>query len=567
MRSSNPLRQKLINLLYIVLICMIVLNLPLDFIEAFTELNRSLENANRKLDQKSQSALDLVTTYAKADSAKFGKYYENVLDVKAISDSAVRYLDSIKIKLIVEGGGYDTSVNHLKSAMDPTVPTRWMMNKGIARETHDLLIHTKQELMKYVSQSEQQALDDVLITKDRLHKAEGNLQDWEKYYFDNVPLGAVVALLTKFQNDVRIAESMVISKYEQEAQSGISFIVANNNEQMMHEKFDHDTVMLQRAEKRLDVFDLGEEANVSVNVPNATADEMKEAVIYTYDQRGKIIDSFLFKNGVGEINIPTEQIGEFKIKGVVKFRYREEGPGEVEDKPDNLLKKEKQQDKDKAKSDTKAKQEKKDDEIPFEMKYSVVNPAKPTISHRDYDVLFVGVNNPITIFHPDFKPENYNVSINQGKVSYDGKQFFAKVYRPGEATMTLSVPEQGGGFKKVLEQKFKVEELPRPRAKLYNSYGGQMPATIFKKQRELTADVQGLSVDAKFRVVEFTVTYVNNQGLGVFHEKITGSYFTDKSLELINLAESGDIFIFENVKIKGPDGKNIDVEPLAFTII
>ena len=94
-----------------------------------------------------------------------------------------------------------------------------------------------------------------------------------------------------------------------------------------------------------------------------------------------------------------------------------------------------------------------------------------------------------------------------------------------------------------------------------------MPATIFKKQRELTADVQGLLIDAKFRVVEFTVTYVNRQGLGVFKERVTGSYFTDKSLELINLAESGDLYIFENIKIKGPDGKNIDVEPLAFTII
>src|SRR5687768_17317851 len=107
MRSTNPLRQKLINLLYIVLICMIVLNLPLDFIEAFTDLNRSLENANRKLDQKSHKSLDVVAQYAKRDSFHFKKYYDRIRDVKAISDSAVEYLDSIKTLLIFQGGGWD----------------------------------------------------------------------------------------------------------------------------------------------------------------------------------------------------------------------------------------------------------------------------------------------------------------------------------------------------------------------------------------------------------------------------------------------------------------------------
>ncbi len=579
MKSSNPLRQKLINLLYIVLICMIVLSLPLDFIEAFTDLNRSLDNANRKLDQKNRSTLRHVAEYAQADSARFQKFYENILDVKAISDSAINYLDSIKNLLVMQGGGWDTTINHLKSAIDPSVPTKYMIRKGIASETHELLIYTKRELMKYLDADEQTALDTVLITQDFLMKATGNETEWEKYYFNNVPLAAAVALLTKFQNDVRLAENIVVSKHEEEAQRGISFTIADEDE-VTKEDFKFEKVMLERAEKRLDVFNMGEEVTVNVTAPGVPEEAMKQAIIYTYDQRGAILDSFLFKDGVGEIEIPTEQIGEFKIKGVVKFRYMDEGPGEVKETPESLLEKEKSKEKDKDNDNNAQKENNKDnqkdeqkdqkneriEEQEFEMKYSVINP-RPYISHRDYDVLFVGANNPVNIYHPEFTPENYNVSISQGKVSYDGKQFFAKVYRPGYVTMTLSVPEQGGGFKKVAEQQFKVEELPKPRAKLYNSYGGQMPSTIFKKQRELTADIQGLPIDAKFRVMEFTVTYVNRQGLGIFKERITGSYFTDKSLELINLAESGDIFIFEDIKIKGPDGKNIDVDPLAFTIL
>ncbi len=545
MRGTNPLRQKLINLLYLVLIGMIVLNLPVEFIEAFTDLNKTLERANYRLDQRNHSSLQQVAQFSKVDSARFSTIYRDMLNIKAISDSAVEYLDSIKTDLIARSGGYG-DYHHLKKAIDATIPTRRMINDGIAIETKEVLTRTKLELMNYLDAHEQTMLDTVLITNDTVIKATGMPYKWEKYFFDNVPLGAVIALLTKFQNDVRLAESIVVNKYYQRAEAGISYVLTQSVPSS-REEF-KDELILERAEKRLDVFNMGEEATVKVTIPGTPEEVIKTAVIYTYDQNNNIIDSFIFKEGVGEISLSTDQIGEFKIKGVVKFRYPDEGIGEAQEEQVEQVRESPQK------------------EHTFELDYTVVNP-KPNISHRDYDLIYVGINNPINVYHPEFSAENYNVSISQGKISYDGKDFFARVYRPGFVTVTLSVPDQGGGFKKVAEQQFKVEDLPKPRAKLYNSYGGQLPATIFKKQRELNADMQGMRVDAKFRVMEYTVTYINKSGLGVFKERVNGSYFTDKSLELINLAEPGDIYIFEDIKIKGPDGKNIDVDPLAFTII
>jgi len=551
MRGTNPLRQKLINFLYLVLIGMIVLNLPVEFIEAFTDLNITLEHANYKLDQKNYIAMKQVEKFSALDSARFAKIYTNIRAVKALSDSAVLFLENVKDDLVLDGGGMNAGSRHLKNALDAALPTRTMIYNGVAKDTRELLIKTKTELLKYLDSTEQRILDTVLVTDNYVQKADGRKYTWEKYYFDNVPLGAVIALLTKFQNDVLIAESILINKYYKQAESGISYVLADNYVPESDD-LNMDTIMLERVDRELDVFNLGEDATVRVSMPRQEEETMKQAVIFTYDENGVILDSFLFKEGVGEINLPTTQIGEFKIKGVVKYRYPDEGMGETE--------KDKEKDEDEPIVQTPKK------EHTFELDYTVVNP-KPYISHRDFDVLYSGVNNPINIFHPEFSPENYNVSINQGKIIYDGKQFYAKVYRPGFVTVTLSVPDQGGGFKKVAEQQFKVEDLPSPRAKLYNSYGGQMPVSVFKKQHELTADIQGLVIDAKFRVMEYTVTYVNKSGLGIFREKVNGSYFTDKSMELVNLAEPGDIYLFEDIKIKGPDGKNIDVDPVAFTII
>jgi gliding motility-associated protein GldM len=523
---------------------MIVLNMPVEFIEAFTDLNRTLERANYRLDQRNRRAMEHVQQFTRADTLRFGKIYRKIIAAKAISDSAVFYLDSIKTDLIAQGGGFGP-YKHLDKAIDATIPTRMFIYNGVADETKKVLIETKRELMQLLGPEEQELLDTVLVTTETITKATGLNYKWEKYYFDNVPMGAVVALLTKFQNDVRLAESLVIGQFYEMAEGGISFVVSNALPTMRD--LSMDTVVLERIEAQMNVFDLGEQASIRVTVPGQNQEALKQAVIYTYDQRGVPLDSFIFKEGVGEINLPTEQIGEFKIKGVVKYRYPDEGVGEIKEQPEQVL-------------------ESKATEHSFDLEYTVLNP-KPMISHRDFDILYAGINNPINVFHPEFSPENYNVSISQGKIIYDGKEFYAKVYRPGYVMVTLSVPAQEGGFKKVAEQQFKVEDLPRPRAKLYNSYGGQMPVSVFKKQRELTADVHGLIIDEKFRVMEYTLTYVNQKGLGIFKENVNGSYFTAKSMELINLAEPGDIFIFENIKIKGPDGKNIDAEPVAFTII
>ena len=94
-----------------------------------------------------------------------------------------------------------------------------------------------------------------------------------------------------------------------------------------------------------------------------------------------------------------------------------------------------------------------------------------------------------------------------------------------------------------------------------------MPAKLFKQQKGLETITKNMEVEADFRVIEYTVTYINSNGLGIFKEKVKGSYFTGRSRELIELAQPGDIFIFDEISVKGPDGVNKDVDALVFNIL
>jgi gliding motility-associated protein GldM len=542
MKTSNPIRQKLINMMYLVLIAMIVLNVPVEFIEAFTDLNRSLERSNYRMDKENERIIKTIERLTANDRQRYLGIYNKLTRARIISDSAIKVIDTLKVNLITQSGGY-SKYGHLARGIDATLPTRKFVREGEGSRLKALLAYTKEELMQLLDDADKTLLDTVLIVSDSIPKAKGIFYDWEKYYFDNVPTSAVIAILSKFQNDIRLSESLIIKNYYDHIEEGF------NLSYIAYQDTKIDTFKLEKGVKKFDVFNIGEDGVARITLPASGAGiPTGSAMIYTYDDNNNIIDSFQFNNGVGEIRLKTDQIGEFKIKGFIRFRYPEK-------KEDKVAK------------DTKtleSPQERIEDKK-FELNYKVIN-SQPYISQKEYNVLYLGINNPLNVFHPEYPPDQYRVSINNGRIIIGQDGYYARVNNLGYATVVLEVPDGRGGYKKVAEEIFKVKELPTPEVVLYNQVGGTMPSKIFKLQKGLEIDAKNLEIDTKFRIVEYTITYINGSGLGIFTEPVKGSYFSGKSRELIDLAQPGDIYVFDNIYIKGPDGRNKKVDPIVFKI-
>lgn len=548
MKTQNPVRQKLINLMYLVLIAMMVLNPALEYIDIFTDLNRSLEYSNVRLDQKNERTVATIQTFASIDPETYQDMYTRVVRAKVLSDCTIEYLDSIKMDLITESGGWDTTFHHLKSTLDATLPTRRIYKTTKAKDIHAELRATKKELLNILGEPNSAMLDTVLRLDDKLPKAKQQFVEWEKYYFDNVPLGAVVAVLTKFQNDVRVAESIVIKNWHDHVQ-GEGGIGNYNFEFVASDTARLDTIYLAQGVKKQDVFSVGEDGITTITLPSHKQEDAGNAVIYVYDDNNQVTDSFYFNHGMGEVKLPTDQIGEFTIKGVVKFRYPSDGEPALQTDNEAI-----------------AEQKRPDEEYPFEVDYKVID-SKPFISQREYNILYIGINNPVNIFHPEYEKSDYKISISQGKLVDIEGNYYAQVSRKGFASVKLQVPDGKGGYKKVAEEMFKVKDLPKPEVVLHNESSGEMPAKLFKQQKGLEAITKNMEVEADYRVVGYTITYINANGLGIFKEKVRGSYFTGKSRELIELAQPGDIFIFDEISVKGPNGVNKNVDAMVFNIL
>lgn len=544
MKSQNRLRYKLVSLMYLIFIAMAVLNSPVEFLEAFTDLNRSLERSNYRLDKENERIIQTVERLGSQDG-KYSGIVRKLQLAKLYSDSTIKYIEDLKVDLISKSGGY-SKFGHLVRGIDGTLPSRIYIKEGEGKRLKELLAFTKEQLMSLLDESEQTLLDTVLVTTDSIPKAKGIFYDWENYYFDNVPASAVVATLSKFQNDVRLSEALVIKSFYDNVQDGFNMQYAVSSSTKI------DTFNLEKGVKKFDVFNIGEDGVARVTLPSSGGGTpTSSAVIYTYDDNNNIIDSFQFNNGVGEIKLKTDQIGEFRMKGFIRFRYPEKKDDSKTQKDTKTLKE-------------KAPGEKVEDKK-FDLEYKVVNP-QPFISQKEYNVLFLGINNPLNVYHPEYKQDKYRVSINNGNVIKGDDGYYARVNNLGYATVILEVPDGKGGYKKVAEEVFKVKDLPTPKVVLYNQIGGVMASRIFKMQKGLDVDAKNMEIDNKFRVVEYTMTYINGSGLGIFSEPVKGSYFSGKSKELVELAQPGDLYIFDNIYIKGSDGKNKKVDPIVFKI-
>ncbi len=544
MKGSNSIRQRFVNLMYLLFLVMAFINLT-EVSEVFTEVNRSLERSNYRLDQKNRASIATIQKFQRVDSLKYADVYNIMYEVKGIVDSATLYLEELKQEFILESGGIDAQTKHIKNPNSTEISTRLMVSEkdqqglNTALRLREVLQDAKEELLERLDKENQTLLDTVLRLDNELMKANGVLTEWDNYYFSRKPPGAAVALFSKFQNDLKLAEALVMGTYYDKVEEGY------NASFIGKEGISLDTILIDKGIRKFDVFNLGEDGVARITIPTVPGDATAETVVYTYNDQGEVIDSFLFNNGVGEVQIPTDQIGEFKIKGVVRFRYPDGSDDDVEnleqiDQP-------------------------REEDFPFEIDYKVVN-NKPFLSQAEYNILYIGVNNPLNTYHPEYDRDRYRVTISQGEIIDNGEDFMARPYRLGYAMVSLAVPDGEGGYKVVSEEKFQVRNLPQPEVVLYNREGGNMASKIFKQQKGLETYLKNLAIPARFKVTEFTVTYIGQEGLGIFREKVKGSYFTGKSRELIDLAKPGDIYLFEDISVKGPDGRNQPVESLVFNI-
>lgn len=501
-------RQKMINLMYLVLTALLALNVSAEILNAFKTVNNSLNAASNTLEKKNKnifSSFDAAFNDASTHE-RAAQWRPNALKAKTMADQMVAYIDGLQNK-IAEAAGYKNGDSATYREDDLEAPTRVMTDPGTEGKTlHDKLQKFKDDLLgidpAIKAQFQNSLPIDLSIPKTN-NKANQN--DWAASYFYMTPAIAANTILSKFKNDVKNSEAMVVDYCYQ--QVGAVKQVFNSYEPLVGQSSNY--VMP------------GQEMTITAGI-GAYNTESKPVV--TIDG----VNVPLNANGVAEYKMTAGGTGSYTKHIVISYFNQATGTQQQQS---------------------------------YDVPYTVGSPTGASVSADAVKVFYVGLDNPISVSGGNVGDEKVQVNISNANFhkTAPGKYIVNPIKAGTNSVVTVTADGKPSTFE------FKVKDVPDPVAKVGINKGGRMPVNDFKAQFGVRADLENFVFEGvKFNVTGYTIV-LTGAGFPVLQfRQVKGASF-DPVRDLIEKAKPGTTVTVDEINVNGPGGTR-KLPPIVFNL-
>lgn len=209
-------RQKMINLMYLVLTALLALNVSSEILNAFKTVKSSLDNSSTLASGKtSQLFASFKAKIEKAETREKAIIWnEKAQQAHTLSDKMFKELEDLKMELMKEAG-YNPPKDTTFKEDNLEASTRLFVEgaphgKGKGKELYAKLEAYKNSLLAIDSSLKFEIGNSLPIDLSIPKTQNKNIDTWEGAYFHMTPTVAALTILSKFQNDVRTAEAQVV---------------------------------------------------------------------------------------------------------------------------------------------------------------------------------------------------------------------------------------------------------------------------------------------------------------------------------------------------------------------
>jgi gliding motility-associated protein GldM len=391
-------RQKMINLMYLVLTALLALNVSAEVIEAFKTVDNSLKTSNENIETSNKTlfkSLELKMN-EEASKAKAAEWKPVADDAKRDADAMFKYLEDLKTELKTSSGlKKDDKGNVVLNDKgeedykldDLNASSRIMETNKKGLELDQKLKDFKAALLKNPK---------VKAEFERNFPVEVG-PDGTTQSFRMMPTVAAITLLSKFQNNVRNAENQVVT-------------YAHNQIGQVEVHMDQVGVLIGQSSNYVMP---GEEITVTAGVGAYSSAAAPRIAI-----NGSPV---AVTNGQGTYKTTASGAGEHSV--AVNVTFIDENKKEV------------------TKTET--------------VKYTVGTPGGAAVMLDKMNVFYIGVDNPITIGSPTGWDKT-TVSMTGGTIAGTGSKRTVRVSAIGPASIRVTADGKPSDFG------FRVKKIPNP---------------------------------------------------------------------------------------------------------
>lgn len=507
-------RQKMINIMYLVLTALLALNVSSEIINAFKTINNSLKTSNDNVEAKNQIIFkSFQEKLAKAETHELAAIWSPRADkVKASADDVYNYIETLKNELIFEssnkGTMKDENGNPTFKADDLEAATRLLVEAPLKKaEELKTKLQSFRDLALGIDPEVKANFETTLPLDLSMPKTNDKaaMNDWGYAYFHMTPTIAAMTILSKFQNDIKNSESQIVEFCHKKV----------GEVQVRYDQFQ--AIASQSSEYLMP----GQELRISGGV-GAFSKAAQPTV--TIDGQGIPLNA----DGVAEWHGAVAGPGSYSKKVSISFK-----------KPDGTTA-----------------------TLDKDIKYTVGSPTGASVSADAVKVLYIGLKNPLTIVGGTAGAEKTNATISQGNiVNKGGGKFECEVTTPGEATINVVVEGKESPFK------FKVKKVPNPTAMIGSSEGGREPANKIKAQQGVRAELKDFVFEGvEFNVVSFTLIANGGSFTNLQFAPNTGAVFNADCKRILDKCTPGTSLIIDEIKAVGPGGDTRKLPPIVFNL-
>ena len=108
-------RQKMINLMYIVLTAMLALNVSSDVLNGFTQVEEGLKRTNNNVEERNAAILNTLEAFAAQNPDKGKRWFDKASEVRRVTDGVYMHIDSLKHLIVEEADGSDGDIDNIQN--------------------------------------------------------------------------------------------------------------------------------------------------------------------------------------------------------------------------------------------------------------------------------------------------------------------------------------------------------------------------------------------------------------------------------------------------------------------
>lgn len=500
-RPISP-RQKMINLMYVILMAMLAMNVSSEVLDGFTVVESSLKRTTEQTRKENQSLYDAFDKQYRSNSTKVQEWYNKAIIVKNESQKLYDLIAAIKQRIVIEADGKDGTPDSLKNreSLEATARVFFAPEKPNDGNLWLAINNYRERMIALVEDPvKKNTISSNLSTEAPANKENKN---WTEFYFESMPAVAAVTMLSKLQNDIRYVEGEVLLS--------------------LMDKIDEKDVSVNSLTAFVKPYaqTIVRGNHFTAQIGLAAIDTTKKPEVFINNKRVELKD--------GIYDIVCSQTGDFLFKGWLV----------TSNKAGEVIRRD------------------------FTQKYTVIDPSA-TVSADLMNILYAGYDNPISISVPGVPLTAVSATIKGGSLllTAPGK-YIARPTKVGQDVVISVFSNNSGSNQKMAQYTFKVRKLPEPTPfieltdeKGYHDryYGGGLVKSKLMAATQVGAAVDDGILHIPFKVLSFEMVFFDNMGNAVPLVS-DGNSFSPQQKEMVKRLAKGKRLYISRLTAIGPDG-------------